>query len=413
MQVWTSRCLVPLAGAGKHFHAVTANKVSTTQLDHRVRAVLKLVKDSESAGIPENAPENVLNRAQDRALLRRVAAESIVLLKNDDNILPLDPHRKIAVIGPNAKIAAYCGGGSASLNPYEAVTPFEGIKRRATGGLDFSQGAYGFQMLPQLGNELHTADGRQGFVLRFFNDPPSFKSRPMLEERTLNDSNVFFLDYDHPNLKPIWYAEAEGYFTPTQSGTYDFGLCVQGTGWLYIDGSLLVSNAEHQKPGPSFLGSGTIEETQSKELVAGHTYRITVDWGCARTSKLKAPGTVDFGHGGLRFSGCIRLPPREAVEKAAQLATEVDQVVLFAGLSGEWESEGEDRTTMDLPGHTDALIAKVLEANPNTVIVVQSGTPVSMPWSRSAKAILHAWYGGNETGNGIADVVFGDVNPVG
>src|SRR5258706_8462808 len=80
-------------------------------------------------------------------------------------------------------------------------------------------------------------------------------------------------------------------------------------------------------------------------------------------------------------------------------------------VKGEWESEGFDRPHMDLPPHVDELIRRVLSVNPSTIIVNQSGTPVTMPWESSAKAIVQAWYGGNETGNGIADVLFGDVNP--
>ena len=67
---------------------------------------------------------------------------------------------------------------------------------------------------------------------------------------------------------------------------------------------------------------------------------------------------------------------------------------------------------MDLPPGTDALISKVLAVAPDAVIVIQSGTPVAMPWVSVCRGLLHAWYGGNETGNGIADVLFGDVNPV-
>ncbi|KAF2827691.1 beta-glucosidase precursor [Ophiobolus disseminans] len=393
-------------------HAVSANKVSSSELDDRVRAVLKLVKDSSKAAIPQDAPEMELNRPEDRRFLRKVAAESMVLLKNEDSILPFSPQRKVAVIGPNAKIATFCGGGSASLNAYYAVTPFKGIESLATGGVEFAQGAYGFKMLPQLGKDL-TVSGKPGFTLRFFNDPPTTSTRRLLEERHLENSDIFFLDYDHPDLNPIWYAEAEGDFIAPESGVYDFGLCVQGTGRLYIDGELLVSNVENQRPGPSFLGSGTLEETGAKDLVAGQTYRLTVQWGCAKTSIRKTPGTVDFGHGGLRFGGCMRIDPQEAIEAAVRLASSVDQVVICAGLGPEWESEGDDRLSMDLPPNTDELISRVLEANPNSVIVMQSGTPVTMPWADKAKAIVHAWYGGNEVGNGISDVLFGQVNPSG
>jgi len=78
----------------------------------------------------------------------------------------------------------------------------------------------------------------------------------------------------------------------------------------------------------------------------------------------------------------------------------------------DWESESFDRKHMDLPPRSDELISKVLAANPNTVVVLQSGTPVAMPWVSQSKALMHAWYGGNETGNAIADVLFGAVNPV-
>ncbi|GLA47042.1 hypothetical protein AnigIFM63604_000906 [Aspergillus niger] len=394
-------------------HAITANKVPMATVNARVRAVLRLVQQASRSGIPERALELQLNRAEDRQLLRKIASEAVVLLKNDDNILPLDKTKKIAVIGPNSKIATYCGGGSAALNPYEAVTPFEGISNSASGGVEFAQGIYGHQNLPLLGKRLRTQDGLTGFTLRIFNDPPTVANRVPLEERHETDSMVFFLDYNHPKLQPVWFADAEGYFVPEESGMYDFGLCVQGTGKLFVDGKLLVNNANVQRPGPSFLGSGTMEERGTLELTAGRQYKVHVQWGCAKTSTFKVPGVVDFGHGGFRFGACRQLSPHTGIEEAVQLAASVDQVVLVAGLSAEWESEGEDRTSMGLPPHTDELISRVLEVNPDTVVVLQSGTPVEMPWIQNAKAVLHAWYGGNETGNGLADVIFGDVNPSG
>lgn len=393
-------------------HAVVANKVKAKQLNARVRNVLNLVDRGMKSRVIENATEHKLDRSEDRQLLRKVAAESIVLLKNEDHILPFKKPKKIAVIGPNSKITTYCGGGSASLNPYYTVSPFEGMVAKATSGVDFAQGCYGHQSLPQLGKALKTIDGRQGFTMKVFNEPPESKERNLVEERLLTDAMIFFIDYSHPRLENIWYADAEGMFTPEESGLYDFGVCVQGTARLYIDGKLIVSNVENQRSGPSFLGSGTLEEVGTVEMVAGKQYHVLLQWGCAKTSKLKAEGVVDFGHGGFRFSGCKKLDPQEAIQKAADLAKTVDQVVLFAGLSGEWETEGQDREHMDLPPHTDELISKVLEANPNTAVVIQSGTPVSMPWIDNAKSVLHAWYGGNETGNGIADILYADVNPV-
>lgn len=393
-------------------HAITSNKIPIAAVNDRVRAVLKLVQKASKSGIPERAPETQLNRPEDRALLRKIASEAIVLLKNNDDVLPFNKSKRVAIIGPNAKISTYCGGGSAALNPYYAVTPFEGILASAQGGVDFAQGIYGHQMLPLLGKQLSTEKGLAGFDLNIFNDPPSLATRVPLEQRHETDSMIIFMDYQHPDLRRIWYADAEGYFVPDESGTYDFGLTVHGTAKLFVNGELLINNADVQRPGSSFFGSGTLEETASLELEAGKKYKVLVQWGCGKTATFKVPGVVDFGHGGFRFGACKRLSPQEGIAEAVKVASEVDQVILVAGLSAEWEAEGEDRSHMGLPPHTNDLISRVLDTNPNTAVVIQSGTPVEMPWVHKAKAILHAWYGGNETGNGIADVIFGDVNPV-
>jgi len=96
-----------------------------------------------------------------------------------------------------------------------------------------------------------------------------------------------------------------------------------------------------------------------------------------------------------------------------EIAKEADVTILVIGLNHDWESEGHDRADMELPGLTNKLVSAVLSANPNTVIVNQSGTPVEMPWINEASTVLQAFYGGNELGNGLADVLFGKVNPSG
>lgn len=395
--------------------AVASNKIKQATLNQRVRNVLKLIKHGlEKTSIPPNAPEKQLNTPEHVALLREAAANSLVLLKNERHILPFDPKKRVAVIGPNANISTYCGGGSAGLRAYKAVTPLEGIRGIAE-DVVFSQGAYGHQSLPTIGKLLRTIDGRQGFRLRFYNEAPPAKGekpRKSLEERILDDSNVWFVDYENPELGHLWYAEAEGILTPETSGEWEFGLAVHGTAKLFINGKLVVSNFENQRPGKSFLGCGTVEEMGSLVLEAGQDYRILVQWGCNNTSDLKVTGGVDFGQGGLRFSGCPKLDKATAIQQAVEAAKAADQVIVCTGLSGEWESEGQDRPSMALPPGTNELVEAVLQANANTAVVVQSGTPVDMPWLDQAGAVVHAWFGGNEAGNGIADVLFGVVNPV-
>lgn len=371
------------------------------------------MKQTASSGIPESAAEAQRNLPEDRALLRRAAAESIVLLKNDDQILPLDSTKKTLVIGPNANIAAYCGGGSAALPGYYAITPLEGIRNCCTGGVVFRQGLYGHKELPLLGEQLKTKDGRPGYTFKVFTDPSSNKSRKAVDVLHMKSSSAFLMDYKHPEVQSdLYYITMDGIFEPVESGMYDFGLTVAGTGELFIDGEKIVDNKTNQRQGTSFFGIGTPEERGSKYLEAHKRYHIMVDYGTAPTSNLKLHGVVSFGPGGLRVGGCKRIDKERAIQEAVDLAATFDQVVVCVGLSGEWESEGFDRPHMNLPPMSDQLVQRVLDVQPNAAVVVQSGTPVTMPWARDAKALLHAWYGGNETGHGIADVIFGNVNPV-
>lgn len=392
---------------------MTSNKVKETTIDDRVRQVLSLVNLTAKSQIPENAPERQRNLPEDKALLRRAAAESIVLLKNEGDILPLSPSKKTLVIGPNANIATYCGGGSACLPAYYTVTPLQGIKNRCAGGVSFSQGAYGHKELPLLGEHLITEDGKPGYTFRVYKEPSSVKGRVAVDTLHMISTSAFLMDYTHPEISgDLYYITMDGIFVPPTTGVYDLGLTVAGTGLLYVDGELIVDNKTDQRQGTSFFGIGTPEERGSVYMNAGQRYHIYVDFGTAPTSDLKLHGVVSFGPGGLRLGGCPRIDPEQAIKDAVELASQADQVVVCVGLSGEWESEGFDRPDMHLPPMSDELVQRVLEVRPNAVIVVQSGTPVTMPWAHDAKALLHAWYGGNEGGNGIADVLFGDVNPV-
>lgn len=250
-------------------HALTSNKVSEKTLNERVRKVLELVQLASRAGVPEYAPERKLNRPEDRALLRRAAGESVVLLKNDKNdstnspILPLDREKTTLVIGPNADLAAYCGGGSASLLAYYTVTPRQGIADKCGAEqVVFSQGCYGHKELPLLGEHLRTIEtGQPGYTFRVYTEPPpasgSFKgsdSQTPVDELHMTNSSAFLMDYSPPQISgDTYYATLEGTFEPPESGVYEFGLTVAGTGLLYIDGVLVVDNKTVQRAGTSFF----------------------------------------------------------------------------------------------------------------------------------------------------------------
>ncbi|PSN70278.1 beta-glucosidase precursor, partial [Corynespora cassiicola Philippines] len=394
-------------------HSLLANRLSIHDLDNCVRRILNMVKEAERSRIPAEAPEMLLNREQDRQLLRRAAAESIVLLKNEGSILPLDPKKPIAVIGPNAAIAAYRGGRIAHLRPYYTVSPLEAIRKRSESPVSFSQGIYNHKERPLLGHQLRTSTGELGFDMYIYTEPPSALDRKPVDHYEFLNSCGYFLNYENPDRidGENWHVDISGRLTATESGPYDFGVSVQGTASLYVDGELVVDNTKDQQFGEGFFRAGTVEKVGTVKLVKGQTYDVLIHWAGAHTSDLIKNSPLTFHPGGIRLGGCYQMDVSASIRAAAELAGQAEQVVLLAGLMGDWENEGADRPSMDLPKYTDDLINSVLDANPKTVVCISSGSPVTMPWADRTSALLHVWYGGNETGNAISDVLYGDVNP--
>jgi beta-glucosidase len=397
---------------------IGSKELHINDLNDRVRGVLKLVKYAKESGIPENAPETTENNTPETsAFLRKLAAEAIVLLKNEDNILPLKKEESIAVIGPNAKYAAYSGGGSASLTPYYTVTPYDGISGKLTSPPPYTVGAYAHVSLPGFAHLLknpHTGD--KSAHITFYHEPRGIENRRAFDSFDLPGSYHIMFDYKHPEItkESTFYADFEGVFTPEETGEFEFGLVVIGTAQLFVNDQLVVDNKTKQIRGQAFFGSGTVQETGRIHLEKGKDYNIRIEFGSSNTYNLESMEGVDFSANGALSFGCARvIDPQEEIANAAALAKSVDKAVLVIGTNGEWESEGYDRKDMELPGHTNELVDAVLKANPNTVIVNQSGTPVEFPWIKDAKAVLQAWFGGNELGNAIADVLYGDVNPSG
>ncbi|KAH8815580.1 glycoside hydrolase family 3 protein [Xylogone sp. PMI_703] len=393
-------------------HAVSTGKVPIHILDERARAVLELVNTCAASGVPENGKETTRDTPETAALLRKIGGDSIVLMKNEGGLLPLSKEKKTLIVGPNAKIATYHGGGSASLAAYYAVTPFDGISSKLSQSPTYTVGCYAHKELPLLGPILKTDKGEAGVTFRVYNTPPSTQNRELCDEVILTKTEFLLPDYKCDKLtSDLWYADVEGYLTAEETCTFELGICVYGAAKLFIDDKLVIDNETTQKQGTAFFGCATIEEKGTFDFEKGKKYHVKVQFTSAPASKLDMAGHVAFGGGALRIGGTKILNAEEEIKRAAVLAKEADQVIVCAGLNADWETEGSDRENMNLPGYMDALISAVAAANPHTAVVMQSGTPVRMPWVNEVPALIQAWYGGNETGNAIADVLFGDTNP--
>ncbi|KAJ3030433.1 hypothetical protein HDV00_008885 [Rhizophlyctis rosea] len=399
--------------------AIVAGKITPATLDERVRAILKFVKRTAGSGIPDGAEETGSDREEHRACNRSVAAESIVLVKNETNLLPLKKEslkgKKVAVIGPNAKNSSVTGGGSASLLPYRVVSAFEALKEtveQAGGSVEFEVGCYAHKMSPVLNGQIKTPSGQNGFQIDFYKaDPFTSQSAQAAATVITPDSNNLF---DVPEgISPTnFWAKGTALYVPPKTATYTFGLTVAGRAKLFVNDQLVVSNCDNQTAGDSFFSNGTIEELGEIQLEQGKQYTLRVEF----ENKFLLPppdGVAPLRSGGFRVGCCEKLDEETALAQAEKLAKESDIVVLVAGLNGDWESEGWDRKSMDLPGRTVDLITRVQAANPSTIVVLQTGTPVSLPFLPSTSTVLQAWYGGNEGGHAIADVIFGEVAPSG
>ncbi|KAL4911036.1 hypothetical protein BDW74DRAFT_184573 [Aspergillus multicolor] len=395
---------------GKYIEsAMQARLIKSSTLDARARKVLEFVQRASRTKVSD--AETGRDYPEDRALMRTLCSNSIVLLKNEGSILPIPKTvKKIALIGSHIKTPAISGGGSAALKPYYASTLYDAVKEALPDTeLIFETGAHAHNMLPVVDRLLSNA------VIHFYNEPMSKPDRKCLGTETVTSTAFQFMDYKLAGLnRALFWSTLVGDFTPDKSGVWDFGLTVFGTANLYINDKLVIDNTSTQVKGTSFFGKGTREETGSLTMIAGQTYKIRIEFGSANTTTMKTTGMVNFGGGAANLGASLRMDAEEMINQAVKAAENADFAIICTGLNQDWESEGFDRSHMDLPGGIDKMISRVLDiAADKTVVVNQSGTPVTMPWESKAKSIVHAWYGGNETGHGIADVLLGDVNPCG
>ena len=190
-----------------------------------------------------------------------------------------------------------------------------------------------------------------------------------------------------------------------EAGDYELSLASAGLSRLMLDGEEVINHWEQFRPGGTYFGFGTDEARVRRFLDAGdHT--VVIEF---------TPKQVDVGIASLsalRFG--FRKPlPDSSVQDAAQVAAAADYAVVCVGTSGDWETEGIDRWGLELPGRQDELVHAVAQANPRTIVLLQTGGPVLMPWLDEVPAVLESWFPGQEAGYAIADVLLGRAEPGG
>ncbi|GAA0531281.1 beta-glucosidase [Saccharopolyspora thermophila] len=386
--------------------AVRAGLVPESAVDDKVVRLLRL---ADRVGKLDDGRPPTPESPRAEMELRRAAAAGFVLARNEHATLPLAAAelRRVAVLGPNAAVARTLGGGSATVYPPHTVSPLEGLRAALGDQVEVvhSPGVRATRRLAAGTPELLTDpdNGEPGLGVRFLDADQSLITR---QHRT--SARLTWVGSFGPGvpLDAVAIVEVRARLRATSAGEHRLGVAGVGHFCLTVDGRVLVEEELVLPPGgdlieamvrpPEKTGSVVLAEGQEVELVLAH--RV-------------APDTV-----GTTFVLGVEPPslPEDAeLERAVALAADADVAVVVVGTSEEAESEGFDRDTLRLPGRQDELVRRVVAANPRTVVVVNSGAPVLLPWADEVPAVLLSWFPGQEFGHALADVLTGAAEPGG
>ena len=389
----------------KLLEAVTEGLIDEEVINDKVERILNIAEFSGRFDSPENKLEKSNIRKSHNKLLRKVASEGMVLLKNE-KILPLKKSaiKKLAVIGPNAKNSQIIGGGSASLKPHYQIHPFEALQERFSDdfSISYAEGAKTNKYLPKL-NERLFSNSEDGFLVEYFDkeiNKDKLISSEVLKGNKFWVFEGFAKDIINKEERPSVIVRFSCDYSPDVSGEHDFEIFGIGLGKLKIDGKVLIDNWNETTQGEAFFSFATAPKRNSIYLDKNETYKFEVEY---------------FFEGrfpAIHF-GCMPPEKENLLEEAIKTSREADAVILIVGTNSDWETEGNDRSDLALPADQDKLIESVIKENANTVVVINSGSPVSMPWINDSNAILQSWFGGQEYGNALADLIFGEINPSG
>ncbi|TCO32496.1 beta-glucosidase [Kribbella steppae] len=385
--------------------AVRSGDIKEDAIDRKVLRLLTLaarVGALEGFEKPAEVPE-----VDGVEFARSAAAEGSVLLRNEGE-LPWQAStlQRVAVIGHNARDARTQGGGSATVVPTSVVSPLDGLRAALPEAeVTYSIGTIvqeGVAELP-LSTMTNPATGQPGARVRFL---AADGAELFTEDRF--SSALVYLGGKAP-IGDTSVFEFRTTYTPAESGSIRLGFASVGRGRIYADGKLL--REDTAVPVGTDLGAALLSPPSVStplDVIAGQPVDVRVE--------LEPP----VYEGGL--SGALSITvgvepdlsdPQVLIDEAVEAARAAEVAVVVVGTNSKVESEGYDRSTLALPGRQDDLVRAVAAANPRTVVVVNAGSPVLLPWRGEVAALLVTYFGGQEYGTALADVLLGVIEPGG
>lgn len=381
--------------------AVRTGAVAQSAVDDKVRRLLRLASRVGALGSPAPVWRPVVAEAGRRALLRRAAAAGTVLVRNAGQVLPLDPKglRTVAVLGPRAAGPRIQGGGSAEVFPATVASPLDGIRAALDPGVRLlhAPGVPPERRPAPLTREVtrNPVTGEPGVLVSLLDaDGAVLHSEHRLSGRIVEPARAD--DAATVEIRTLLRPAVSGEWTLAVGG---FGaVSLSAGGRTVVDGVFARDTDDptlvHVSP-PYRCGRVALTAGEETEIVARR--ELAPDTGIA-TILAAAPPAAS---------------PAAALAEAVAAARTADAVVVVVGTTEETESEGSDRVSLALPDGQDDLVRAVAGVHPGTVVLVNSGGPVALPWRDEVAAVLIGWFPGQEAGHAAADVLFGRVEPGG
>ncbi|WP_438024079.1 beta-glucosidase [Sorangium sp. So ce233] len=386
--------------------AVRSGEVPEKAIDEKVRRLLRLAaRVGALEGVAPAAPAPAQLPADAAArLAREVAAASMVLVRNQGDALPLDAStlQRVAVIGPNAAEGRIQGGGSASVHPHYAVSPLEGL-RAALGHRVEVRHALGARshegLVPVAGDQVtDPVTGEHGVHVRLLDA----SGDAFHEEHRAVGKLTFIGDFRANRAETI---EVTARFRAAEAGRHRIGVAGVGAYRLTAGGQVLFEEtvapdkddmaamllAPPQRAAELILAAGQEVDLALTHTVAPDAFAVAFSLG------VEVPA----------------LPDDEELARAVELARTSDVAIVVVGTTEAIESEGFDRSSLALPGRQDELVSAIAAVNRRTLVVVNAGGPVTMPWRDEVDSVLLTWFPGQEMGNAVADVLLGAAEPGG